>query len=323
MFRAFIGSLTASAAVLATLALTVPASAQSTGMVKGKVVDAQNQAVEGAKISIEYTDGISRRFEVKTNRKGEYIQIGLQPGNYRVTAEKEKLGSQSFDIRVRLGAAAEVNFQLNPGNVPQMSREDAAKLEEFKKVFEAGIQASGAGNYDEAIARFTEAATMRTDCYACQYNIGGAYAQKQEWPKAEEAFKKAIELRPDSAEPYNALANVYNAERKFDEAAKMTEEATKRASAGGGPVGGGSADSLFNQGVIFWNAGKIAEAKKQFEEAIKVNPDHAEAHYWVGMASLNEGKIPEAVTHFEEYLRLAPTGQYADQAKGVVSQLKK
>ena len=102
----------------------------------------------------------------------------------------------------------------------------------------------------------------------------------------------------------------------------MTEEATKRASLLGAS-GGGNADSLFNQGVIFWNAGKIPEAKKQFEEAVKLNPAHAESHYWLGMANLNEGKMPEAVTHFEEYLKLAPTGQYADQAKGIVSQLKK
>ena len=73
---------------------------------------------------------------------------------------------------------------------------------------------------------------------------------------------------------------------------------------------------MFNQGVILWNAGKIPEAKKQFEEAVKLDPKLADAHYWLGMASLNEGKTPDAVPHFEEYLKLAPTGQYAEQAKG-------
>lgn len=309
-------------AVVATVALSTPAFAQSTGMVKGKVLDAQSQAVDGAKVTIEYTDGVARKFEVKTNKKGEYIQIGLQPGNYRVTASKENVGTQSFDVRVRLGAAAEVNFQLNPQNAPAMSKEEASKLDAFKKVFEAGVAASNAGNYDEAIARFTEAATMRSDCFACQYNIGSAHAQKQEYDKAETAFKKAIELKPDSPDGYNALANLYSTTKRYDEAAKMTEEATKHAGAGSA-AGGGSADSLFNQGVNFWNAGRIADAKKQFEAAIQANPGHAEAHYWVAMANLNEGNTKDAVTHFEEYLKLDPNGQYAEQAKGVVSQLKK
>ena len=313
------------AAVLALIMLvwfSAPAFAQSTGAVKGKVTDAQGQVVEGATVTIDYTDGMNRKYNVKTNKKGEYIQIGLQVGNYRVTAEKKDLGAQSFDVRIRLGATSEINFQLNPANVPAMSREDVQKLEAFKTVFEAGVAASQAGNHDDAIAKFTEALTMRPDCYACQFNIGSAYTQKEQYDKAEEAFKKAIELKPDSAEPYNAIANVYNTQKRFEEAAKMTEEATKRAGLLGAQ-GGGNADSLFNQGVIFWNAGKIAEAKKQFEEAVKLNPAHAESHYWLGMANLNEGKMPDAVGHFEEYLKLAPTGQYAEQAKGIVSQLKK
>ena len=308
-------------AIAAVLAFAPPTFAQSTGMVKGKVADAQGNAVEGAKVVIEFTDGMNRKYEVKTNKKGEYIQIGLPPGNYRLTASMDKLGSQSFDTRVRLGGTSEINFSLNPSNVPAMSREEAQKADAFRKVFEAGIAASNAANYDEAIARFTEALGMRADCYSCQFNIGSSYTQKQDYPKAEEAFKKALEMKPDSPEPYNALANVYNTQKRFEEAAKMTEEANKVG--GGGAVLGANPDALFNQGVIFWNAGKIPEAKKQFEETLKSKPDHAEANYWVGMAHLNAGELNDSVEHFEEYLKLAPTGQYADQARGIVAQLKK
>ena len=325
MLRANTGGRLATAlTVVAILALSRPAFAQSTGLVKGKVVDAQNSVVEGATVTIEYTDGVSRKYEVRTNKKGEYIQIGLQPGNYRITAQKEKVGIQAFDVRVRLGGTSEVNFTLTAQGAAPMSKEEAAQLEAFKKAFEAGVAANTAGNYDEAVARFTEAVGMRADCFACYYNLGGAHAQKQEYEKSEAAFKKAIELKPDSPDGYNALANLYNAQKRFEDAAKMTEEATKRAAAGGTSLAGaGDANALFNQGVIFWNAGKIADAKKQFEAALQANPGHAEAHYWVGMASLNEGKVPEAVQHFEEYLKLEPSGQYAEQAKGVVSQLKK
>ena len=60
--------------------------------------------------------------------------------------------------------------------------------------------------------------------------------------------------------------------------------------------GGGNADALYNQGVILWNGGKIAEAKKPFEEAVAANPNHAEAHYQLGMALVNRGKLAEAAT---------------------------
>ena len=41
------------------------------------------------------------------------------------------------------------------------------------------------------------------------------------------------------------------------------------------------------------------------------------------MANLNKGKMPDAAKSFDEYLKLAPTGQYAEQAKGILAQIKK
>jgi len=79
---------------------------------------------------------------------------------------------------------------------------------------------------------------------------------------------------------------------------------------------------VFNQGVILWNSGKIAEAQTQFEQAVKLDPTLAEAHYWLGMAMVNAGKTADAKTHFEEYLKLAPTGQYAETAKNILASIK-
>ncbi|HOC16907.1 MAG TPA: tetratricopeptide repeat protein [Vicinamibacterales bacterium] len=309
-------------AVLAAVAIASPGWAQSTGMLKGKVVDGENKPVDGAKVSISFLDGISRSYEVKTNKKGEFIQIGLPPGRYKVTAEKEKLGSQSFDARVRLGDAAEVNFALVPGSVG-LTKEDAAKAEAVKTLFEEGVAASRSNDYDTALAKFNEAITLLPSCYDCYYNIGFAQAQKKEYDKAEESFKKAIELKADYVEAYNGLATVYNAQKRFDDAQAASQKAAELASAGGATGGGGGVDALYNQGVIAWNAGKAEDAKKHFEEAIKLNPQHADSHYQLGMCYVNLGNLAEAAGMFEKYLTLAPEGQYAEQAKALVTQLKK
>ena len=84
----------------------------------------------------------------------------------------------------------------------------------------------------------------------------------------------------------------------------------------------GSAQDRYNQGVILWNAGKIAEAKAQFEASVKADPNYADANYWVGMANLNGGNMPEAHKYFENYLKLAPNGPMAAQAKGVLDSIK-
>ena len=309
-------------AVFVAFAVALPASAQPAGMVKGQVVDGKGQPVEGAKITVEYKDGGARVFTTKTNKKGEYTQIGLTPGNYTVTAEKEKVGAQVITCRVKLGEPTEVKFQLVPGGAGP-TKEELAKAAAIKQLFEDGVTASRGGDNDAAIGKFNEAAALMPNCFDCYYNIGYAEAQKKDYPKAEEAFKKAIELKADYIEAYNGLATVYNAQKKFEDAQAASQKAAALAAATGGPGAAGGADALFNQGVIAWNAGKAEDAKKMFEEALKVDPKYANAHYQLGMCFLNLGKMPEAVAEFESYLQIAPDGQYAAQAKGLVTQLKK
>src|ERR1700738_325321 len=99
-------------AALAALATALPAAAQSTGIVKGVVKDEQGKPVDGAKITIEFQGGVTRKFEGKSDKKGEFLQIGLQPGSYKVTAEKDKLMASDV-IRVRIGATAEATLTLS------------------------------------------------------------------------------------------------------------------------------------------------------------------------------------------------------------------
>jgi tetratricopeptide (TPR) repeat protein len=309
-------------ALVAAFALAAPAVAQSTGMVKGLVRDDKGQPIDGAKITIEFVEGVNRKQETKTNKKGEFVQIGLQSGAYKITAEKEGVGSQQFDARVRIGQATEVNFVLSGKNAPP-SKEDLAKGAELKKTFEEGVAASRAANYDEAIAKFTHGAELSTTCADCYYNIGYAYSQKKEYDKAEAAYKKAIEIKADYAEAYNGLANIYNAQRKFDEAAAASTKAAELGGSAAAAGAGGNVNAMYNQGVILWNAGKIPEAKKQFEAVLKADPNHAESHYQLGMALVNEGNLAAAATEFETYLKLAPDGPNSATAKALVAQLKK
>jgi len=305
----------------AVLLFASPGQAQ-TGALQGKVTDAAGKPLEKAVVSIEFTDGINRKYEVKTNKKGEFIQIGLAPGNYKATASFEKLGSESIPVRVRLGDPTKLEFNL--GATTGATKEDAAKAAALKAVFEQGVALSRDGKYDEAIAKFTEASGMVPGCYDCFYNIGFNYSQKKDYEQSEAAFLKAIEMKANYVEAYNGLATVYNAQKKFDKAQEASAKAAELASAAGPGAGGaGAVDAEYNQGVIDWNAGKIAEAAEHFQKVIFLKPEHAEAHYQLGMAFVNQGKLAEAVPMFEKYLQLAPEGQFAATAKGILTSIKK
>jgi Tfp pilus assembly protein PilF len=299
-------------AIAMVVAFAPAALAQST-MIKGKVIGANKEPIVGVQVTIEFLGGVNRKLQTKTDKRGEFIQLLTESGMYRITATDPKIGSASSETKVSLGRVSEMTIVL----VPTTAATDAAKAAELKKAFDEGVQASRSGNHDAAIEKFKGALALAPSCYDCHFNIGVAYMAKKDEKAAEAAWKQALEVKADYSEAMNALSTLYNNQKRFDEAAAMS---AKAASATGGA---GNADATFNQGIILWNQGKIADAKAKFEETIKLNASHADAHFQLGMALLNEGKLPEAVSAFESYLKLAPEGQFATQAKGMIAQLKK
>jgi tetratricopeptide (TPR) repeat protein len=306
------------------LALIAPPASAQTGQVKGKVVDAKGQPVEGAKVTIANIETAGRKLETKTKKDGSYIQIGLQPGKYTITAEKGDL-KDTKDVQIHLDMAV-LDFTLAPGT-GGMSKEDAAKAAArnaaIQKAFGEGVELSNQGKNEDAIAKFQEVLTSVPKCAECYANIATVQARMQQYDKAEASFKQALDVKPDYADAYNGLATLYNQQKKFDQAAEASKKAAELSGGAAGAAGGGAnASTAYNQGVIFWNAGKIQDAKAQFEQAVKLDPNLADAHYWLGMATVNEGKTAEAKPHFETYLKLAPTGQYAETAKSILASIK-
>ena len=300
-----------------------------TGRLKGKVTDAGNKPVEGATVTIESQE-MNRKLTTKTDRRGEYTHF-LPPGPYKVTVTKDSL-SQTQETRVSIDEK-ELNFTLTPGGgggAGAPSAADAKKIAAenaaIKAAFEAGATLANEGKFDEALVKFNEVLAKLPTCAECYTNIGAIHLKKKEYDQAEAAYKKAIGANANSADAYMGLANVYNAQRKSDLAMEASAQAQKllgAAGTAGAPGAGASAGAIFNQGVIAWNGGKIPEAQKLFEQAVALDPKLADAHYWLGMAHVNQGKLPEAVKSFEEYLKLDASGQYAEQAKGMLSAIKK
>jgi tetratricopeptide (TPR) repeat protein len=300
-------------AVLLTVS-AVPALAQS--VVRGKVVDGTGKPVQDATVLFEATDA-NRKTQTKTDKGGEFLQVGLASGAYKVTVSKDGVGTQTLNANVRQGPNNPLSFTLSPASGLSAADKEAAVA--LQAAAGAGIEAMKAGRHDEAIAKFNEVIAKMPTCADCYYNIGTAYVAKQDLPQAEAAFKKMIELKPDAAEGYTGLAGVYNAQKKFDLAAEASAKASQLS---GGGAGGGGAEASYNQGVILFNAGKFAEAKTQFEAATKADPNMGMAQYQLGMTALNLGLIPEAVAALEAYLKVEPNGSKAAEVKTALPALQ-
>jgi len=293
--------------------------------IHGVVTDSDGEPVPNATIVVEFQGGVARKFELTTNDEGEFIQMGLQRGPYSVSVVKEGVGALNGTVTLRAGESFEMNMELlSPGEVIRESLSEAqlAALEAAEATtdaFNRGLAAARSGNLEEAATLLTSALDAVPACAECQRNLGIVYTQMAEYAQAETAFKAALALQPDNAASYVGLAEVYNAQRRFDDAAEASAEAARLS---GGVAGGDSTAAVFDQGLIFWNTGRLDDARRQFERTLELDPEHGEAHYWLGMANLNAGQVAAAAAELTLYLDREPDGRFAEQAGSILAQIQ-
>ena len=304
------------------------ASAQ-TGSIRGRVIDALGQPVEGADVLIEFVGNMKREFKLKTNKNGEWVQVGMPAGTGRwnVTIRKADMTGRVNGITLPSGEVVRLpEMKLMGGEAGKAVAANDAKATEERLKKEAELSALlkdantdlAAGNFDAAIEKLTKLAAEIDKCALCYSKIADAYQKKGDLASAEKFYLEAIATDATIHDPYAALATMYNAQQKFEQAAKMSAKANELLNA----KGGGDPASLYNEGVIFWNQGKAAEAQARFEKAIALDPKMADAHFQLGMALVNQNKLPEAKKAFQEYLKLDPTGSNAAMAKSMIAAIK-
>jgi tetratricopeptide (TPR) repeat protein len=331
-------------------------------LVRGTVLDEGKQPIEGAVITFDAVDFVNKR-DVKTDRRGQFLFQGLQSGEYRITTEKEGYQTIVQTQQVSLSGKLELNMTMlslkrptKPGEAsatpelgalagavpPSKDEKEAAAL---RQLATQAMESYRAERYEESATQLSELVTKMPTCGDCYLFLGNSYVALKRNEDAEKALLRAVELNP-TVEGYTALTRLYNTQRNFERAAEMSQKAADLAAApppaplatgadGAKPADGApaapaapvstsaSSETLYNQGVVLWNSGKFAEAKAQFEAAIKANSENASAYYQLGLANLNLGQLPQAREAFEGYLKVAPNGPQAAEAKAILGQLPK
>ena len=207
------------------------------------------------------------------------------------------------------------------------------KNKALNDAFNAGLTAATNKDYDTAVTEFNKAAEMDPKQIAVWSNLADAYAQQAKkktgaefdaaMAKCAEAFQKAIELNPTDGGLHNNFALALAQAKKFPE---MQAELEKAASIEPTKAG----QYYYNLGAVLVNNNQNEPAGAAFKKAIEIDPNHADSYYQygiflIGKASIAaDGKVtpvPGTIDAFQKYLQLAPTGQFADQAKAMLTSL--
>lgn len=285
-----------------------------TGTARGRILDDQGQPLADVKVDIEFKGGITRKLTATTNKKGEYTQVGLQPGEYRFTANKEGYQPGYVEIRVNLGDATGIpEMKLRSMEAAKKAVADAGGG--LAGAFKAAADLLQAGKLAEAEAAFKELATKYPSIPQIQFNLGQLYLRKGDSAAAEAAFSKSLEADATYTDGYVGLSNLYLGSRQLDKAFEFTQKAVADHPE--------DARLQLQLGVVCFNTSRYDEAAAALMKALQLDPAMADANYYLGTISVSQNKIPEAVAYLEKFLASnPPAGQNKDAATGLLGYLK-
>jgi tetratricopeptide (TPR) repeat protein len=294
---------------LFSVAFVVSTAFAITGILRGRVVDEKGNPMVDVSVILEAAGG--QKFSLKTNKKGEYIQVGLNGGLWKVSVTKEGYKPQSTQVNVALGDETRApEITLVPGSSP------AAKGPDIQKDFDAANKLAAAGDFDGALAGL-EAVLAKGPSRAdvVYLTMGEINRKKGDASAAEAAYKKALELKPGSLDAIRGLSNLYLKSSRGSEAAALLVPYLAE-----NPQ---DVEGQFLYGVILFNTAKQAEAQGVFAKVMELDASNNDVHYYLGMILVGQNKVPEALASLEKYLASNPTDPIALQtAQGLVAALK-
>lgn len=134
------------------------------------------------------------------------------------------------------------------------------------------------GDYENAIVAYDTYLSTKPKDFKALYNRGRAYEELGEYEKAEQDFLLALEQDRKNTQILLSLSNVYQKQKKHNNALLYAEYAVE--------VPGAPAMAYFMKARALHQIGNTDEAYKEYSTAIKMDKDFGMAYYYRGMLKI-------------------------------------
>ena len=152
------------------------------------------------------------------------------------------------------------------------------------------------GDYNGAIADYTQAIQLKSNSAGFYAVRGLAKQQLEQYPAAIADYNKAIQLKPDYAEVYNNRGLLkYRSGQYFDAIADYDKAIQLKPN---------YAEAYGNRGLAKGNLGQHFAAISDCDKAIQLKPDYAEAYLSRGLAKTTLNQHYAAITDFNKAIQL-------------------
>ncbi len=321
------------AAFMLTPLLCTAVSAQTTGRLVGKVTTKDGKPIADVKISIARKD-INWVKEIKTDAKGNFMQVGLEPKLFDLTFQAKGYVDNKMEHKVDMGDAKSLTIVLStPEQMGAVTATTPSVAASGTEAFNKAVGLVNQGNFVEALPLvekaynalqkgLTEAkeesdkkdindklVTVERVYATCLFETGKVQEanRKDLYAKAEPIVKRLFEASPKELRYATYLLDAAKSRQDAETEKKMQEIVDALS-----PV---RPETSYNKAVEAFNNNDMKAAKAHLENTLKIDPKYAEAYYLLGMTEYGLSNMKATKTALVTYLELAPEGKNAAMVK--------
>lgn len=190
--------------------------------------------------------------------------------------------------------------------------ETASGRELALRLFNVGADVQRKGDEEAAIGWMEKAVAADAEFTEAWSALASLRLTEGRHQAAIEAADRVLAVKPGSVE---ALTVQYEAYKALGDKARADQLLAQMTATSADP------EVLYRQGVAMFNASNVEGAIAALRQALEQKPDHAGAHYTLGLALLGEGENAEAKQHLERFLALSPDHPDAETARQMLQHL--
>jgi Flp pilus assembly protein TadD len=175
-----------------------------------------------------------------------------------------------------------------------------------------GVRLINQAKAEEAMPLLRRAVELKPDSADYHHNLGVALAHRGRLDEAVASFREALRLKPGGTSALSNLGLALAQQGKLDEAVAAFQDCLR--------LEPESVDVLHRLANVLRNAHKPADALPHLQEAVRLRPRSAELHHSLGLTLADLGKNEEAIAAYREALRIDPKYPDALNNLGIVLQ---
>jgi tetratricopeptide (TPR) repeat protein len=177
----------------------------------------------------------------------------------------------------------------------------------YQKVIETLIHR---GQLDDAIVAYRRVIELHPDSSTSHYGLGIVLAQKGQSEEAIAAYRAAIAHRPDFWQAYHNLALALTKTGQFDDAIVAYRKVLE--------LDPNNVNGHFGLGIALAQKGQIEDAIAAYRATIALQPNHADAHFNLALALTTSGQLDDAIVAYRKVVELDPDNVKGHFGLGIV-----